>query len=142
MYSIEEGLDCIKDIIYKLETYDVTTIRCSIPMYLMMREIKCEGYKMIFSGEGADELFGGYLYFHAAPNSTEFHMETAARVQNLHLSDCLRTNKSSMAWGVEPRVPFLDTQFFEHVMNIRPEHRMPIPGEFLYMVELNCLAIR
>jgi len=127
-YTIEQGLDCIKDIISKIETYDVTTVRCSIPMYLMTRVIKSEGFKMIFSGEGADELFGGYLYFHQAPGPKEFHFQTSSCVENLHYSDCLRTNKASMAWGVESRVPFLDTEFFEHVMNIRPEDRMPISG--------------
>lgn len=127
-FTVEEGLDCIRDIIYKLETYDVTTIRASIPMYLLTRFIKSDGYKMVMSGEGADEMFGGYLYFHSAPNAETFHHETVSRVQNLHYSDCLRANKATMAWGIEPRVPFLDTDFFEHVMNIRPEDRMPVKG--------------
>jgi len=125
--TVDEGLDCIRDMIYKLETYDVTTIRSGILMYILVRVIKGEGYKMILSGEGADEIFGGYLYFHAAPTPSDFHFETVKRVQNLHLSDCQRANKCSMAWGVELRVPFLDTEFFEHSMNIRPEDRMPIP---------------
>lgn len=126
-FTVEEGLDCIRDVIYKVETYDITTVRCSILMCLLSRIIKGEGYKMILSGEGADEIFGGYLYFHAAPSPEDFHYETVTRTKNLHLSDCQRANKCSMAWGIEPRVPFLDTEFFEHVMSIRPEHRMPIP---------------
>lgn len=127
-FSVEEGLDCIREIIYKLETYDVTTIRCGILMYILVRIIKGEGYKMILSGEGADEIFGGYLYFHSAPTPADFHAETVTRVKNLHLSDCQRANKCAMGWGVELRVPFLDTEFFEHAINIRPEDRMPIPN--------------
>lgn len=125
-FTIEEGLDCIREMIYKLETYDITTIRSGILMYILVRVIKGEGYKMILSGEGADELLGGYLYFHSAPTPEDFHFETVKRTKNLHLSDCQRANKCSMGWGVELRVPFLDTEFFEHVMNIRPEDRMPI----------------
>ncbi|XP_055682128.1 probable asparagine synthetase [glutamine-hydrolyzing] [Lutzomyia longipalpis] len=124
-FTIEEGLDCIPDIIRHLESYDVTTIRASIPMYLLSRFIKSEGLKMVLSGEGADEIFGGYLYFHCAPNPRDFHEETVTRVRCLHLADCLRANKSTMAWGLELRVPFLDTEFVNYAMNIRPEDRMP-----------------
>uniref|UniRef100_A0A6B2E7K2 Asparagine synthetase [glutamine-hydrolyzing] n=1 Tax=Phlebotomus kandelakii TaxID=1109342 RepID=A0A6B2E7K2_9DIPT len=124
-FSIDEGLDCIPDIIRHLESYDITTIRASIPMYLLSRFIKSEGLKMVLSGEGADEIFGGYLYFHRAPNPRDFHEETVTRVKCLHLADCLRANKSTMAWGVELRVPFLDTEFVNYAMNIRPEDRMP-----------------
>ncbi|GAB0096862.1 Asparagine synthetase [Sergentomyia squamirostris] len=124
-FTIEEGLDCIPDIIRHLESYDITTIRASIPMYLLSRFIKSEGLKMVLSGEGADEIFGGYLYFHRAPNPRDFHEETVTRVRCLHLADCLRANKSTMAWGLELRVPFLDTEFVNYAMNIRPEDRMP-----------------
>ncbi|ORX72400.1 putative asparagine synthetase [Linderina pennispora] len=109
-YTIQEGLDAVADVIYHLETYDVTTIRASTPMYLMSRKIKSTGVKMVLSGEGSDEVFGGYLYFHYAPSDDEFHKETVKRVQNLHTSDCLRANKSTMAWGLEARVPFLDKE--------------------------------
>lgn len=109
-FTIEEGLDALRDVIYHLETYDVTTIRASTPMYLLSRKIKALGVKMVLSGEGSDEIFGGYLYFGNAPNKEEFHAETIKRVKNLHLSDCLRANKSTSAWGVEARVPFLDKQ--------------------------------
>lgn len=127
IFTLEEGLDCISDIIYKLETYDVTTVRCSIPMYIMARYIKSEGVKMILSGEGADEIFGGYLYFFKAPNPEEFHKELVSRTLKLHLSDCLRANKSALSWGVELRVPFLDTEFVNYVMSLRPDDK--IPGE-------------
>ncbi|KAJ1671126.1 asparagine synthetase, partial [Spiromyces aspiralis] len=122
-YTIQEGLDAIPDVIYHLETYDVTTIRASTPMYLMSRRIKSYGVKMVLSGEGSDEVFGGYLYFHYAPSAEEFHKETVARVKNLHTSDCLRANKSTMAWGLEARVPFLDKEFLQVAMNIRPEDK-------------------
>lgn len=125
IFTIDMGLDCIRDIIYKLETYDITTVRCSIPMYIMTRYIKSEGIKMILSGEGADEIFGGYLYFYRAPNPEEFHRELVTRVQNLHLSDCLRANKTAMAWGVELRVPFLDTEFVNYVMSLSPSEKIP-----------------
>ena len=105
----------------------VTTIRASIPMFILARRIKSAGLKMVLSGEGADEIFGGYLYFHSAPNAKEFHEETVSRVMNLHVSDCLRANKSTMSWGVELRVPFLDTDFVNHSMSIRPEDRMITP---------------
>lgn len=107
-FTIEEGLDALSDVIFHLETYDVTTIRASTPMFLLSRKIKAMGVKMVLSGEGSDEIFGGYLYFHAAPDKEAFHEETIRRIKNLHLSDCLRANKSTAAWGVEARVPFLD----------------------------------
>lgn len=107
-FTIEDGLNALSDVIYHLESYDVTTIRASTPMYLLSRKIKAMGIKMVLSGEGSDEIFGGYLYFHAAPDRKAFHEETVRRVKNLHLSDCLRANKSTSAWGLEARVPFLD----------------------------------
>lgn len=109
-FTIEDGLNALSDVIFHLETYDVTTIRASTPMFLLSRKIKAMGVKMVLSGEGSDEIFGGYLYFHAAPNKESFHAETVDRIKNLHLSDCLRANKSTAAWGVEARVPFLDKQ--------------------------------
>ena len=109
-FTIEDGLNALTDVIYHLETYDVTTIRASTPMFLLSRKIKALGIKMVLSGEGSDEMFGGYLYFHAAPDKKAFHEETVRRVQNLHLADCLRANKSTAAWGVEARVPFLDKE--------------------------------
>jgi asparagine synthase (glutamine-hydrolysing) len=123
-FTLQEGLDALSDVIYHLETYDVTTIRASTPMYLLSRKIKAMGVKMVLSGEGSDEIFGGYLYFHAAPDKKEFHKETVRRVKNLHLSDCLRANKSTSAWGLEARVPFLDKQFLEVAMNIDPQEKM------------------
>ena len=114
----------MEDVIYFLETYDVTTIRASTPMYLMARYIKSMGIKMVLSGEGADEIFGGYLYFHKAPNSQEFHEETIRKINNLHLYDCLRANKSLAAWGVEGRVPFLDVDFIDVAMNVDPKEKM------------------
>lgn len=127
IFEIDEALDGIRDIVYHLETYDVTTVRCSLPMLLLTRYIKSTGIKMILSGEGADEIFGGYLYFHKAPGHVEFHEELVKRVQQLHLSDCLRANKVSMAKGVELRVPFLDTAFVNYVMSIRPQDKIPGP---------------
>lgn len=109
-FTIEDGLNALSDVIFHLESYDVTTIRASTPMFLLSRKIKAMGVKMVLSGEGADEIFGGYLYFHAAPDKNAFHEETVRRVKNLHLSDCLRANKSTAAWGVEARVPFLDKE--------------------------------
>lgn len=109
-FTIEDGLNALSDVIYHLETYDVTTIRASTPMYLLSRKIKAMGIKMVLSGEGSDEIFGGYLYFHAAPDKKAFHEETVRRVKNLHLADCLRANKSTSAWGLEARVPFLDKE--------------------------------
>ncbi|EPS44903.1 hypothetical protein H072_1099 [Dactylellina haptotyla CBS 200.50] len=127
-FTIQEGLDALRDVIYHLETYDVTTIRASTPMYLLSRKIKALGVKMVLSGEGSDEIFGGYLYFHAAPDKSEFHQETVRRVKNLHLADCLRANKSTSAWGLEARVPFLDKEFLEVAMGFDPEEKM-IRGE-------------
>ena len=123
-FTIQEGLDAIKDVIYNLETYDITTVRASTPMYLMARVIKSMGIKMVLSGEGADEIFGGYLYFHKAPNAEEFHNETVRKLSKLHLYDCLRANKSLSAWGVEGRVPFLDKDFIDIAMNINPKDKM------------------
>jgi len=127
-FTIQEGLDAIKDVIYNLETYDITTIRASTPMYLMARVIKSMGIKMVLSGEGADELFGGYLYFHKAPNAQEFHEETVRKLDKLHMYDCLRANKSLAAWGIEGRVPFLDKEFMDVAMRINPQDKM-INGE-------------
>lgn len=126
-YTIQEGLDAIRDVIYYIETYDVTTVRASTPMYLLARVIKSMGIKMVLSGEGADEVFGGYLYFHKAPNAREFHEETLRKLSKLHLYDCLRANKSLAAWGVEGRVPFLDKEFLDIAMSINPEYKM-CPG--------------
>ena len=123
-FTIQEGIDAIRDVIYHLETYDVTTVRASTPMYLMARAIKSLGIKMVLSGEGADELFGGYLYFHKAPNSKEFHEETVRKLDKLHQYDCLRANKSLAAWGIEGRVPFLDKEFIDVAMGINPEDKM------------------
>jgi asparagine synthase (glutamine-hydrolysing) len=127
-FTIQEGLDAIRDVIYNIETYDVTTIRASTPMYLMARVIKSMGIKMVLSGEGADELFGGYLYFHKAPNAMEFHEETVRKLSKLHMYDCLRANKSLAAWGIEGRVPFLDKEFIDVAMRINPQDKM-INGE-------------
>ena len=124
VFTIQEGLDAIKDVIYNLETYDITTIRASTPMYLMARVIKSMGIKMVLSGEGADELFGGYLYFHKAPNAREFHEETVRKLDKLHMYDCLRANKSLAAWGVEGRVPFLDKEFIDVAMTLNPKDKM------------------
>ena len=123
-FTIQEGLDAIKDVVYNLETYDTTTIRASTPMYLMARVIKSMGIKMVLSGEGADELFGGYLYFHKAPNAKEFHQETVRKLDKLHMYDCLRANKSLAAWGIEGRVPFLDKEFMDVAMRINPQDKM------------------
>jgi asparagine synthase (glutamine-hydrolysing) len=128
-YTVQEGLDALSDVIYHIETYDVTTIRASTPMYLMARKIKAMGVKMVFTGEGADEIFGGYLYFHKAPNPEEFFAETVRKVTKLNHYDCLRANKSMAAWGVEARVPFLDKAFLEIAMNIDPELKMSDPAE-------------
>jgi asparagine synthase (glutamine-hydrolysing) len=128
-FTIQEGLDAIKDVIYHLETYDVTTIRASTPMYLMSRVIKSMGVKMVLSGEGADEVFGGYLYFHKAPNAKAFHEETIRKLSKLHLYDCLRANKSLAAWGVEGRVPFLDKEFLDVAMRLNPEDKMAKDGK-------------
>jgi asparagine synthase (glutamine-hydrolysing) len=127
-YTIEEGLDAIRDVIRSVETYDLTTIRASTPMYLMSRKIKAMGIKMVLSGEGADEVFGGYLYFHKCPNDREFFDETVDKVSRLHMYDCLRANKSMSAWGVEPRCPFLDADFLEVAMNMDPKEKMIVKG--------------
>ena len=127
-FTIQEGLDAIRDVIYHLETYDVTTVRASTPMYLMARVIKSMGVKMVLSGEGADEIFGGYLYFHKAPNAKAFHEETVRKISKLHLYDCLRANKSLAAWGVEGRVPFLDKDFLDVAMRLNPVDKMPGEG--------------
>ena len=124
IFTIQEGLDAIRDVIYHLETYDITTVRASTPMFLMARSIKSHGIKMVLSGEGADELFGGYLYFHKAPSAEEFHKETVRKLDKLHQYDCLRANKSLAAWGIEGRVPFLDKEFIDVAMRINPEDKM------------------
>ncbi|MBQ0057698.1 MAG: asparagine synthase B [Bacteroidales bacterium] len=129
-YTIQEGLDAIRDVIYYIETYDVTTVRASTPMYLLARVIKSMGIKMVLSGEGADEVFGGYLYFHKAPDAKEFHEETVRKLGKLHQYDCLRANKSLSAWGVEGRVPFLDKEFLDVAMRLRPEVKM-CPGDVM-----------
>lgn len=127
-YTIQEGLDAIRDVIYFIETYDVTTVRASTPMYLLARVIKSMGIKMVLSGEGADEVFGGYLYFHKAPTHQAFHEETVRKLSKLHLYDCLRANKSLSAWGVEGRVPFLDKEFLDVAMRLNPSAKM-CPGD-------------
>jgi len=126
-YTIQEGLDAIRDVIYFIETYDVTTVRASTPMYLLARVIKSMGIKMVLSGEGADEIFGGYLYFHKAPSAKDFHEETVRKLSKLHMYDCLRANKSLSAWGVEGRVPFLDKEFLDVAMRTNPDAKM-CPG--------------
>jgi len=123
-FTVEQGLDAISDVIYHLETYDVTTVRASTPMYLLARAIKAMGVKMVLSGEGADEIFGGYLYFHKAPSAKDLHEETVRKLDKLHLYDCLRANKSLAAWGVEGRVPFLDKEFMDVAMTLNPEDKM------------------
>ena len=128
-YTVQEGLDAIRDVIYHIETYDVTTVRASTPMYLLARYIKSMGVKMVLSGEGADEIFGGYLYFHKAPNAREFHEETVRKLGKLHLYDCLRANKSLAAWGVEGRVPFLDKEFLDVAMRLNPRDKMASNGK-------------
>jgi asparagine synthase (glutamine-hydrolysing) len=127
-YTLEEGADAIREVIRSIETYDVTTIRASTPMYLMSRKIKAMGIKMVLSGEGADEVFGGYLYFHKAPNEQEFYDETVDKISRLHMYDCLRCNKAMSAWGVEPRTPFLDADFLQVAMNLDPKEKMIVKG--------------
>jgi asparagine synthase (glutamine-hydrolysing) len=127
-FTIQEGIDAIRDVIYHLETYDITTIRASTPMYLLARAIKAMGIKMVLSGEGADEIFGGYLYFHKAPSAKDFHEENVRKLDKLHMYDCLRANKSLASWGIEGRVPFLDKEFMDVAMSINPEDKM-INGE-------------
>ncbi|PPR91412.1 hypothetical protein GOBAR_AA29272 [Gossypium barbadense] len=125
-FTVQDGIDAIEDVIYHIETYDVTTIRASTPMFLMSRKIKSLGVKMVISGEGSDEIFGGYLYFHKAPNKDEFHRETCRKIKALHQYDCLRANKATSAWGLEARVPFLDKEFINVAMSIDPEAKMHI----------------
>ncbi len=127
-YTIQEGLDAIRDVIYHIETYDVTSVRASTPMYMLARVIKSMGIKMVLTGEGADEIFGGYLYFHKAPNAEEFHKECVLKVSRLHMYDCLRANKSLAAWGIEGRVPFLDKEFLDVAMRFNPEEKMAKNG--------------
>jgi asparagine synthase (glutamine-hydrolysing) len=127
-FTGQEGLDALADVIYHLETYDVTTIRAGTPMFLMARRIRSMGVKMVLSGEGADEVFGGYLYFHKAPDRESFHWETVRKLDRLHLYDCLRANKAMAAWGVEARVPFLDRDFLEVAMSMDPACKMAGPG--------------
>ncbi len=134
-FTVQEGLDALSDVIYHLETFDITTVRASTPMFLMMRKIKAMGIKMVLSGEGADEVFGGYLYFHKAPGGRELHEETVRKLQKLHLYDCLRANKSAMAWGVEARVPFLDREFLDVAMMMDPSAKVPRNAPFERPIE-------
>ncbi len=127
-FTVQEGLDAIRDVIFHLETFDTTTIRAATPMYLMSRKIKAMGIKMVLSGEGADEIFGGYLYFHKAPNAREFHEETVRKLERLHMFDCARANKATSAWGVEARVPFLDKNFIDVAMRLNPNDKMCLNG--------------
>ncbi|KAI0928579.1 asparagine synthetase [Taiwanofungus camphoratus] len=138
VFTVQEGLDAIPDVIYHLETFDVTTVRASTPMYLLSRKIKAMGVKMVLSGEGSDEIFGGYLYFHAAPDPASFHQECVKRVKNLHTADCLRANKSTMAWGLEARVPFLDKTFLDVAMNIDAKEKMFSKGAEQQVDEDGC----
>ncbi len=124
-FTVQEGLDALSDVIYHIETFDVTTIRASTPMYLLMRKIRTMGIKMVLSGEGADEIFGGYLYFHKAPSGIALHEESVRKLARLHLYDCARANKSSAAWGVETRVPFLDRDFLDVAMSLDPQVKLP-----------------
>ena len=124
VFTVQEGLDALSDVIFHLETYDVTSVRASTPMYLMARRIRAMGIKMVLSGEGSDELFGGYLYFHKAPSASALHEETVRKLDNLHLYDCLRANKSMAAWGIEARVPFLDRAFIDVAMTLDPEVKL------------------
>ncbi|CAN7022957.1 unnamed protein product [Brassica rapa subsp. trilocularis] len=128
-FTVQDGIDAVEDVIYHVETYDVTTIRASTPMFLMSRKIKSLGVKMVLSGEGSDEIFGGYLYFHKAPNKQEFHQETCRKIKALHKYDCLRANKATSAFGVEARIPFLDKEFINTVMSLDPESKMIKPEE-------------
>jgi asparagine synthase (glutamine-hydrolysing) len=128
VFTVQEGLDAVSDVIYHIESYDVTSVRASTPMFLMARRIKAIGIKMVLSGEGADEVFGGYLYFHKAPSAREFHEETVRKLDALHKYDCLRANKSMAAWGIEVRVPFLDREFLDTAMAFAPAEKMVRPG--------------
>lgn len=140
VYTIQDGLDAVPDVIRHLETYDVTTIRAATPMYLMARRIRAMGIKMVLSGEGADEVFGGYLYFHKAPDARQFHLELLRKLENLHLYDCLRANKALAAWGVEARVPFLDKRFLDVAMTIAPQDKMCGGGIIEKRVLRECFA--
>jgi len=133
-FTVEEGIDALPDVIRHIETYDVTSIRASTPMYLLARRIRAMGIKMVLSGEGADEIFGGYLYFHKAPSAVDFHDETVRKIGNLHLYDCLRANKSMAAWGIEARVPFLDLEFLDLAMAFDAEHKRVQPGGMEKMI--------
>ncbi|MGJ8665777.1 MAG: asparagine synthase B [Patiriisocius sp.] len=128
-FTIQEGIDALREVIYHVETYDITTIRASTPMFLLARAIKAMGIKMVLSGEGADEIFGGYLYFHKAPNAKEFHEENVRKLDKLHMYDCLRANKSLASWGIEGRVPFLDKEFMDVAMRLNPKDKMIIAGQ-------------
>ncbi len=128
-FTIQEGLDAIQDVIYHVETYDITTIRASTPMFLLARAIKAMGIKMVLSGEGADEIFGGYLYFHKAPSAKDFHEENVRKLDKLHMYDCLRANKSLASWGIEGRVPFLDKEFMDVAMRLNPKDKMILAGQ-------------
>ena len=146
-FTVQEALDALPDVIYHLETYDVTTVRASTPMYLLARAIKAMGIKMVLSGEGSDELFGGYLYFHKAPSAREFHEETVRKLGKLHLYDCLRVNKALAAWGVEGRVPFLDKEFIDLAMSLNPSDKMtapsrPVPGDILSEMKIEKRLLR
>ena len=134
-FTVQEGIDAVQDVIYHLETYDVTTIRAGTPMFILARKIKAMGVKMVLSGEGADEELGGYLYFHKAPNAQEFHEECVRKLQGLYLYDCLRANKATMAWGLEARVPFLDKDFLDVVMNLDASFKMIKKGEKEQFIE-------
>lgn len=146
-FTVREALDALPDVIYHLETYDVTTVRASTPMFLLARAVKAMGIKMVLSGEGSDELFGGYLYFHKAPSAREFHEETVRKLGKLHLYDCLRANKALAAWGVEGRVPFLDKEFIDLAMTISPADKMtapsrPVPGDKLSEMRIEKRLLR
>ena len=134
-FTVQEGLDALSDVIYHLESFDITSIRATTPMYLLMRKIRAMGIKMILSGEGADEIFGGYLYFHKAPNGRELHEETVRKLQKLYLYDCARANKASAAWGVEARVPFLDREFLDVAMMLDPAVKLPRNAEHTRPIE-------
>jgi len=134
-FTVQEGLDALSDVIYHLETFDITTIRAATPMYLLMRKIHTLGIKMVLSGEGADEIFGGYLYFHKAPNGAALHQETLRKLQKLHLYDCARANKAGAAWGIEVRVPFLDRDFLDVAMNLAPRIKLPYAADHPQPIE-------
>lgn len=139
-FTVQEGIDALSEVILHLETYDVTTVRASTPMYLLSRKIKASGVKMVLSGEGSDEIFGGYLYFHQAPSAQALHQECVSRIQNLHTADCLRANKSTMAWGVEARVPFLDKAFLDVAMEVVPaSHKLVNKAPYFHKMEKHVL---